>query len=930
MSPALSFPWRRVLAGLLCAALAACGGGSSDTPTTPAITELAAGQQASQTLGTAGGSVVLATREGARFTLTVPAGAVPEGTAFTLQTAAATARQRFHLRLSPTGLLPAQPLTLTVELPATLPLPSGAALAYDGVPLPYTRLSDGRLELRLPAFAGSPAVAEGRIQAQRVRALASAPASACGGVPTLETAEGGLTAGDPIEADLYGQCMLGAVNALAAEADYAGAVRLASSLAAYLQKVGAANTDQLAGRFITEARTLACTAYGQALDTAAATTVTSFATLSQAVRPVLFWEHAVQQLGAVCPTVPATRYVDVVDTLTAAALRYYASRQGAVVDVGSVEYTEAVKETRAANDTVGQLRSLAAPAAVQNVARSQLQQRAQPAIVDAVLQAPWQRCRDTGNFDKLIELMQTAASPAAVKTAAQYCGTQLQAQAKSSAGTVTATLTPPLGGVSAGSQRSSGSLDVAKDGTLVLSGPIRALQCPAGSTGGTESLQLKLGDTVLQTLSGAPYLATELGIDIAQALQTAGINAGSFTSATLTLTRTGSPCGGFWGSNPEPLLSLNLSSGICAPAAGQHFCATAIEIPGSVDIGSHELVAVNDAGEVLYREFSTPTCRFADAPQNAPCAGVWRRGSVRQLPNRFSPVGISNNGTVAGNVYTGSAGTAMLQPAVATPGRSSAIVLATPIPQSNGDPPSGTGYLMDTISPNGRVTYHLVRGGYGYSGTDYGFCTTSSGGSAPYCWKEQFFETSGPDYGAGTQVHLSQLPDGEGRTDLLFDNDAQGRGGQLGLYGGNGFYASLEFRRGEADVQLQMMDRSGATLVYERNQARRALRDSSATLRDGFEPTMLGLGGHGLACKLSDQGWQAHLFDTAGGAPGETLDASFAVRVGADELQVSLPCNPTTGRRLIDGLGRIVADASSDARPRLRGVILTPAGVALP
>ena len=591
---------RCVMAGLtLC--LSACGGGGGEEapPAPPAPTAVAGGQQATQAVGAGGGSVVLSTREGAVFTLTVPAGAVPEGTVLMLQTAAPATGRRLHLRLSPGGLLPSEPLVLTLSLPSSMALPAGAPLVYDRVPLPVTRLVDGRLELRLPALAMGTVAASGEARALAVRAQASpAPAAACQGVPALADApDGGLADAAPVVSSDYGSCVLGAINALTASGQFAEAARLSLSIGAYLQSIGADNAGGLVTQLLTEARSLACTAYGQALDTAAATTVTSFGTLTRATKPVLFWEAAVQQLGAVCQGVPATRYVSVVENLTQDALRYYDSQQGAVVDVASEAYTQAVAEVRAAPAAVAQLRSLRAPAPVQALAQAQLQQQAQPAIVEAVLQAPWQRCRDSGNFDKLIELMEQANKPAAVKTAAQYCGTQLQAEARNAAGAVTATLSPSLGGVSAGTQRTSGSIDVAKDGTLILSGPIHALQCPAGSTGGSESLQVKLGSTVLQTITAAPYLANDLVINIAQALQAAGLNASSFTGATLTLSRSGSPCGGFWGDNPEPLLTLNLTSGLCAPRTGFEFCATALPVA----VGAAQEPTLNDRGDLLLR-----------------------------------------------------------------------------------------------------------------------------------------------------------------------------------------------------------------------------------------------------------------------------------------------------------------------------------------
>jgi hypothetical protein len=623
----------RLLACTLGLLLAACGGGGDPAPAAPTATDVAAGQRAQAAIGAAGGSVVLSTREGASFTLTVPPGAVPEGTVLALETATPAAGRRLHLRLAPAGLVPASPLVLTLALPPTLALPAGAALVYDRVPLRTSVLADGRIELRLPALAGNaPAAGAGepRARALSARSLTTRAPSACGGVPALDpTPDGGLADSAPITADDYGSCMLGAVNALALSGQFAEAVRLASSLGAYLQSIGAANTDGLSTRFITEARTLACTAYGQALDAAAGTTVTSFAALSRAVKPVLFWEAAVQQLGALCADIAPTRYVSVVENLTTEALRFFASRKGAVVDVGSVEYTEAVAEARAGPAAVAELRSVQAPAPVQALARAQVQERAQPAIVDAVLQAPWQRCRDSGNFDTLIELMQLAQSPPGVKHAAQYCATQLQAQARNGTAAVTATLAPSLGGISAGNQRTSGSIEVATDGTLTLEGPIRALPCPAGSVGGSESLQVKLGSTVLHTLTAAPYLSTALQIDIAAALRSAGINASGFSGATLTLSRSGSPCGGFWGDAPEPLLALNLTSGTCAPPAGYTFCASALSVP--VDATQEPLL--NDRGDLLVRSTQPESYAFAArgasaaTPLPAGLGAPWRQVS---------------------------------------------------------------------------------------------------------------------------------------------------------------------------------------------------------------------------------------------------------------------------------------------------------------
>lgn len=552
--------WAARLVAALAVGLSACGSGGDEPP--PATT-VAPDQRAQATLGAAGGSVLLATREGARFTLTVPAGAVPEGTVLALETAAPGAGRRMHLRLSPAGLVPAQALVLTVALPASMALPSGATLAYDRAPVAATRLGDGSLQLHLAALAAPRAASpqQGRARALAARALADAPPNPCGSAPALDgTPDGGLADTGPIEADLYGSCMLGAVNALAVSGAFSDAVRLASSIGAYLQSIGAANTDQLSTQFLNQARTLACTAYGEALDSAEATQVTRFSTLTRAVKPVLFWEATVQRLGVACPGIAPTRHASVIEDLTSRALIFFALRKDAWVDVGSVEFTEAVGEARETSSSVAQVRSLQPPPAVQNLAHAQLEQRAQPAIVDSVLQPAWQRCRDSGQYDRLIDLMQAAGSPAAVKTAAQYCGTQLGARALAADGSTSGTLAPAaLGGVAATVAHTRGTLQIDTTGTLVLQGPVRALGCPAGTQPTPEALELRLDGRVLRTLPPGPYLADALGLSLPDALRDAGIDAASFRSATLSLHRTGTPCNGFWGEAPAPLLTVTLT-----------------------------------------------------------------------------------------------------------------------------------------------------------------------------------------------------------------------------------------------------------------------------------------------------------------------------------------------------------------------------------
>lgn len=934
--------WPRVVAGLaLGLLLTACGGGGdASTPSPASATAVAAGQRAQVAVGVAGGTVVLASAEGVRVELALPAGALPSTTTVAITTYNASPSQRLHLRFSPADTLLASPATLTIALPDAMALPADGTLTYDGVPLPTTRLADGRLQVSITRFAAAPAAA-GQAVANRLRALAGPSAPPCGDVP--EFAESAMTALPTASVAQYGACMLGAVNALAQSGQFAEAVRLASSVSAYLQSIGADNASGSSTTFLTEARSLACTAYGQALDDAAATTVTSFATLTRAVKPVLFWEATVQQLGAVCPGIAPTRYVDVVQNLTSDALRFYAGKKGAVVDVGSVEYTEAVAELRASPQAVSQLRSLEAPEPVQTLARTQVQERAQPAIVDAVLQAPWQRCHDSGQFDKLIELMEQANSPAAVKTAAQYCGTLLQAQAKNAAGAVTATLSPSLGGVAAGNQRTSASLDVAKDGTLVLDGPIRALQCPVGSTGGSESLQLKLGSTVLQTVASAPYLQSSLVIDIAQALRTAGIEAASFTGATLTLTRTGSPCSGFWGDNPEPLLTLNLSSGVCVPAPGEAFCVTLVEVPTDAAYSPKRL---NAAGQVLYEMYnhSTTACQPADSPEQKPCGAIWQRGQLRMLPDRFVPMDMAEDGSVGGHQLEGSTRAATgYNPAVVKAQASSSTVLARSIAPSGSDNLSGVGYLMKSYSLAGRATYVGVTGGYAYDQQDRGFCYTYPNLTYTliYCWRETWYESTGPNHGSGTQIQSARLPDSPIYSwEVFMDGDAGGRIGYGHRFTPSEYFVMKDFTMG---ASLGTSIGGGAAYPIAVDAAGRTLRvasDNSTTLSAdgdklpaGTQASQLGPNGHAVACSTStDSDPSFSLVNLRTGESTAPASIYKSVQVGSDTINLSISCYPSRSDsfRFLDAKGRLLVGASSDTRPRLRNAILTPRGQPLP
>jgi hypothetical protein len=550
--------WRGMKKTLIIAAgawLAACGGSGGSEP--PGPTTVPAGQSASQPLGGSGGTVVLNSSDGAVFTLDIPAGALPAGTVVGLATSEVRPGQHFNLRLTPAAAVLAAGLqaTLTISLPASAAVPAQGGLLYAGVPIAFTRLADGRLQVLLSHFAAAaPRVAT----AGRAHALAADPTGAvC--TPNLNADAEGLTAGDAIEIELYGQCMVASVNALAQNAEYVAAVRMASVTAAYLQATGLGDP---AG-FIVQASRIACIAYRDALNNALVTPVTTMGTLYAVLKPVLFWESTRQRLGATCANVGEGDFIEVTNAKTNEAATFYASKKGAIVDTTGVEYTEAAQEAKAGHDTIVQVRSLQPAPALNNVITVAIEQRAQPSLLDAILQAPWQRCRDSGDYTELLRLWELMDGPQPVKDAIQYCATQIGVQVRDKNDAVSAVLSPGLGGIRVDLRNTSGTLAVNRDSKIGLSGSIGALACPASDA---EQLQIGFEGVEVATLasSGSVLLSVDRTLPALKAsdlLRAAGLRDDDSGTHALVVKRRNSTCAAALGITDEVLATVVLDFG---------------------------------------------------------------------------------------------------------------------------------------------------------------------------------------------------------------------------------------------------------------------------------------------------------------------------------------------------------------------------------
>jgi hypothetical protein len=544
---------------LACAWLLAACGGSDDAATPPPAAFIA--ETKSGVIGTAGGAVTLTLANGTVFDLSLPAGAVKADTTFVLTTQEPIAGQRFHLRLQPEGLVFAQgkAATLLVTLPAGQTLAAKAGFAYRGKLVPFTVRPDGKVQIDLTALTGGKSMAASTSRTGALAArkpLQAASAAACGGAPELGAdGESGMVAVDAVEAEVYGQCMVAAIQALAANEQFSEAVTASQSVASYLQRVGSGS----AGGFRELSGNLTCVAESAALARASDTTVDGMGKLYDVVKPILFWEAIRQELGSiVCPGIGDSTYMDAIDDKVGQAIVYYESQKSAIVDTHDANYRAARTEAADGSQATAEVLALSPAPGLRATLDAQIVQRAQPSVLDALLQAPWASCRNGGSYDELVDLMRSLDSPPAVQRAAQYCATQVNVASRDKDNLPVEAIAPNLGGISAASLRARGDLYVPRDGKLTVNGPVGALTCPSGSGSSDEALQFKLAGVLLQTMA-PPYLGSPLQIDVASALQTAGLDAAKVDNATLTIERIGTTCNGFWGESPAPLVTVELS-----------------------------------------------------------------------------------------------------------------------------------------------------------------------------------------------------------------------------------------------------------------------------------------------------------------------------------------------------------------------------------
>ncbi len=186
-----------------------------------------AAQAASQVIGPKGGSLTYKAPSGAQFELVVPAGALADDVTLTMQNQPTVTGQRFNVAISPKGLTfkDGQRVLVQITLPAGQTATASDGAIYNSSPIVLKHLADGRLQVSLARLAG-----ESNLPANtQLGALSS---SACA-VPVLQT-QGGLSMTNILDVELYGQCMVDAINNMLINELFIDAVKASEATAAYV------------------------------------------------------------------------------------------------------------------------------------------------------------------------------------------------------------------------------------------------------------------------------------------------------------------------------------------------------------------------------------------------------------------------------------------------------------------------------------------------------------------------------------------------------------------------------------------------------------------------------------------------------------------------------------------------------------------------
>jgi hypothetical protein len=581
--------WANAVVLAFVVAMAGCSSGSGDDPAAPPPVQQPpppppppppVGTAVTQTIGAAGGTMNAVSSDVA-VALTVPANAVDGNVVFTITPVAPAAGERMRLRIAPSGVQFAAPVQVSFTWPA------GAAPTAEAAVLTST----GSQSVMLATTMDVPA----RRASASFTYLPVDPA-AVGGASVNKSQEaapgdsGSLSLDDQQSVEERVQNAQRILDALIAEGNHEQAVRLQLAIAALLQSTGLDGFEARARPWLEGAKTSACRVLLEVLAIGQNATIDAYGDYQRYAEPIVNWASIAQSLGGpACAGADTNVVANTLNTLIERELTRVQNRELAPTNKsgGLASRTRAI-------DPINMRRAWSAVASTIQVAErgqvlaypnliAETQQRfltpLNPRLQSSAIELS--RGDDAGKQNTFAEGIAAhrrtmIANPtrvflapiARLTTNAQYALTNINLATRarvvpmSKGGdarpqALRATTLRVGGGAGPDQEVTTGTLEVAADGTVELAGEIAVLHCP---TPASERLVVEFEGHVVSSTNAVEnrHLGSALTLEASTLLAAANIRPEDARQHPLTIRRVGSTCNEAFADGDRTLATITL------------------------------------------------------------------------------------------------------------------------------------------------------------------------------------------------------------------------------------------------------------------------------------------------------------------------------------------------------------------------------------
>ncbi len=545
--------------------LAACGGGDDSMP---ADAGPVLGDPVTQTVGTAGGTVV-ATTLGVNVSVTFPKDAFAVDTTVKVTPQQPAAGESVRLKLEPGGVFFARPATIVLSYPAGK-VPNVRAtlkqnLAGSDIYLPTAIDASARtLTTQLTTFGGPTlkahaAAGDSRRQALRAGRGATAPPPDDSG--TLAVADIGDTAA--LIASTQGLIFM-----MKATPSFEATLQLQLELATLIMRRGL-DGGQVES-VLDDAHVTACKGRADAIATAQAATLATASDFKPLAANIMYWESLVQRLGgADCGGIAS---IDAVHELLARELTLVqngfdhagapATFEGPAAGVGDARALK--QEMQAIAGTDGATPPVLALDSYVGALQADL---LDPALVPA-RNAAWNTAKETGALGQYVPLLTAFGATAVLQQDLQYVLTSATIRSADDSNYALDTRRIGIGNIPDLPADPVRAADVGmRGGTLEISGSIGVLQCPAPDS---EKLTVTFDGVDVASVASSNDKILDPALPLAKftaagLLAAKGLPANDTGKHTLLLRRTASACAAQLGLTDDVLATVTLDFGAPEP-----------------------------------------------------------------------------------------------------------------------------------------------------------------------------------------------------------------------------------------------------------------------------------------------------------------------------------------------------------------------------